>query len=107
MLADGRHGLVDFDCLSLGDPELDVATFIAELDFSNPDNVPVKILNAAFIDGYQEVAGSLNSKLMLAYRIHKYIAKALKAARGVRPDAGDRAMRNLRRARRRLEDDMP
>ncbi len=103
LLADGRLGLVDFDRLSLGDPELDAATFIAELDFSNPAKWPVRDLNAAFIAGYESCAGSLNPDLLLAYRVHKYVAKALKAARAVRPDAKRRALRNLRRAGDRIE----
>jgi len=32
---DGRLGLIDFDRVSLGDPELDITTFQAEVDFES------------------------------------------------------------------------
>ena len=93
-----RLGLVDFDRMSIGDPELDAATFVAEMDYEDPTKVPVKELNREFLDGYQDAAGALDPDLLLSYRLQKHVAKALKAARAVRPDAPQRAMRNLRRA---------
>lgn len=94
-----RLGLVDFDRFCIGDPELDAATFIAEMDFENRKTVPVDDLNRAFLSGYESVAGTLNQPLLRAYRAHKRLSKALKAARAVRPNALERAARNLRRAR--------
>lgn len=98
-LDDGqRLGLIDFDRICLGDPELDVATFVAEVDFEDPGLVPVEALADAFIAGYEQEAGPLCRPLMEVYRAHKRLAKALKAARGVRLDAAGRARRNLDRA---------
>lgn len=98
----GRLGLVDFDRFSLGDPELDAATFVAETDFEDPQAVAVDALNAAFIDRYERVAGPLDRTLLQAYRAHKQLAKALKAARSPDTHASAKAERNLRRALRAL-----
>ncbi len=98
-LEDGdRLGLVDFDRISLGAPELDAATFIAEMDFEDEAKYPVQQINAAFIAGYESLAGDLNRDLLRAYRAHKQFSKALKAARAVRPDGDARAERNLQSA---------
>ena len=91
-------GLVDFDRFCLGDPELDVATFISEMDFENPKKVPIQEINNAFQNGYESLFGPLNTDLLNAYRAHKRLAKALKAARAVRPDYERRPKRNLQRA---------
>ena len=93
-----RLGLVDFDRFSWGDPELDVATFIAEMDFEDQAKYPVEQINRAFIAGYETLAGELRRDLLAAYRAHKQFSKALKAARSVRPDGETRAAKNLKRA---------
>jgi hypothetical protein len=85
-------GLVDFDRICLGDPELDAATFIAEMDFEDRKTVPVDELNGAFLEAYQHTAGKLNLYLLQAYRAHKRLAKALKAARALHVN-GDRKAR--------------
>ena len=103
LLGTVQDSLVDFDRFSLGDPELDVATFISEMDFENPKRVPVEDINRAFRNGYETIAGPLDSRLLNAYRAHKRLAKALKAARAVRPDYERRPERNLRRALECLE----
>lgn len=95
-----RLGLVDFDRFSWGDPELDVATFIAEMDFEDQSKYPVAQINHAFIAGYEAVAGELRRDLLAAYRGHKQFSKALKAARSVRADGDIRAAKNLQRALR-------
>lgn len=75
-LSDGtRPGLVDFDRLSKGDPELDIATFSAELDFEKQLQLPVQRIAHAHLAGYTEVAGALNVHLLVAYRAHKRLAK--------------------------------
>jgi hypothetical protein len=96
-------GLVDFDRHCLGDPELDVATFIAETDFEDRARVDVDAVNAAFVDAYERVAGPLDRRLLAAYRSHKRLAKALKAARAPRPDAAEKAARHVASARRCVE----
>jgi len=44
---DGRLGLVDFDRYALGEPELDIATFLVELETESPRAVPMAELTAA------------------------------------------------------------
>jgi hypothetical protein len=98
-LEDGtRLGLVDFDRVSLGDPELDVAVFLGELDFEVDLQLPAERLGDAFLAGYEAVAGPLDPTLLAAYRCHKRLAKVLRSARALRPDGDLRAERNLGRA---------
>ena len=103
LYSQSRLGLVDFDRFCSGDPELDVATFISEIDFENPKEVPIQEINQAFRDGYESIFGPLNPTLLNAYRAHKRLAKALKAARAVRPDYQRRPKRNVIRALECLE----
>ena len=98
-LADGdRLGLVDFDGLAWGEPELDVATFLAEMDFEDGAQVPVAAINGAFQAGYEAVAGPLNPQLLNAYRAHKRLSKALRNAYAVRSDNDLRVERALEQA---------
>ena len=98
-LVDGENlGLVDFDRYSLGEPEVDVATFISEVDFENPKKMPVQEINVSFQNGYESIAGTLEPKLLKAYRAHKRLAKALKAAKAIRVDSDLRAKRILQRS---------
>lgn len=93
-----RLGLVDFDRFSMGDAELDVATFIAEMDFEDREFVPVEEICAEFVRGYESVYGTLDRALIQNYRSQKRLAKALKAARAVKLDSAAKASRNLRMA---------
>jgi Phosphotransferase enzyme family len=105
-LADGQElGLVDFDRFCLGDPELDVATFIAEMDFERSTRVPVAQLNQAFIEGYESGGVVLCQPVLQAYRAHKRLAKALRSARAIRPDGTQRALQHLARASEALRGD--
>jgi len=98
-LDDGeRLGLVDFDGLAWGDPELDVATFMAELDFEDWETAPVAAINAHFLAGYEAVAGPLDERLLYAYRAHKRLSKALRNAYAVRTDNDMRVERALGQA---------
>lgn len=98
-LIDGtRLGLVDFDGLALGDPELDVATFMAELDFEDWARAPIAAINAHFLAGYQAVAGPLDERLLAAYHAHKRLSKALCNAYAVRTDNDMRVERALGQA---------
>lgn len=94
----GRLGLVDFDRFSLGDPELDVCTFLGELDFEDGLTHGIDVIAEAFIRGYEETAGPLDPALLQAYRSHKRLAKALRSARALRVDGDIRADRHLRAA---------
>jgi Phosphotransferase enzyme family len=88
-------GLVDFDGLALGDPELDVATFQAEVDFETGSERARVGVNTAFQAGYESIAGPLDATLLAAYRAHKRLAKVLRTARAIRPDGDVRAARHL------------
>jgi thiamine kinase-like enzyme len=95
-------GLVDFDRTCLGEPELDATTFIAEMDFEDRQTVPVDELNHAFLEAYQQTAGKLDTDLLKAYRSHKRLAKALKAARFLRVNGDTKARKHLNFAHRAL-----
>jgi hypothetical protein len=88
-LVDGdRLGLIDFDRLALGDPEVDVAAFMAAAA-AEDDGEPVA---EAFARGY----GALDSRRLDYYRRERRVAKALRAASALRPDGAERAARRLR-----------
>ncbi len=89
-------GLVDFDRVSMGHPELDLATFLAEMDYENDPGVPVQEINAAVVAGYVAQNGTLDPALLKVYRAHKRFAKVFKAAKELQPQAGLRVRRNLR-----------
>ena len=98
-LDDGeRLGLLDFEAVTWGDPELDAAVFLAELDFEDDLQLPVDQLEDAYITGAEAIGLSLDHQLLLAYRGHKRLAKALRSARAVRPDGDQRAEAHLGRA---------
>jgi hypothetical protein len=88
---DGPDGLmlVDFDRFGLSDPELDVATFVAETDFES--SCFAGLVGEAFRESF-EARWALNRNLFNAYRVHKHIAKALRTATALRIDASDRAL---------------
>lgn len=90
--------LLDYDSLALGDPELDAATFLADLDVENRERVPVERLGAAFLAGYEATAGPLDPGLLSTYRAARRLEKALRVARAVRPDGDRKAGRRLRLA---------
>jgi hypothetical protein len=90
--------LLDYDSLALGDPELDAATFLADLDFQNRERVPVDRLNAAFLAGYESTAGALDTRRLSTYRTHRRLEKTVRVARSFRPDGDRKAARRLRRA---------
>jgi len=96
-----RLGLADFDDFALGDPELDVATLLVELEFED-GLLSVDELSQAFRAGYEAVAGPLNEELLIAYTAHKRLSKALRSARALRPDGDGRAEQILNRAARGL-----
>jgi aminoglycoside phosphotransferase (APT) family kinase protein len=95
-LRDGeRLGLVDFDRYALGEPELDLATFLAELDFEDRRRCDVAGVERAFLGGYAQRGPAPNPRRIAAYRAHKHLSKALKAARAVRADGDRKAQRHL------------
>jgi len=91
-------GLVDFDRVAWGDPELDLAVFLAELDYEHGLLHRAEQIETALVAGYEHVAGALDPSLIQVYRAHKRLGKALRAARSLRPDGDQRATDHLRRA---------
>lgn len=103
-LADrARLGLLDFDRLSVGDPEIDAGVFLGDLEADGSLEHSVAETGRAFLAGYEEVAGTLDPGLVLAYQVQQQFSAVLRAARSVRPDGDDRAERKLRRAIRALD----
>lgn len=98
LASDSRLALVDFDRFALGDPELDVATFLGELDFEGDLGARVEDLAQSFVSGYEAVHGPLRWPLLAAYRAQKRLAKALRSARSLHVDGDRRALRHLARA---------
>jgi hypothetical protein len=90
--------LVDFDRFGLGDPELDVATFLTEWDFESGSMIPG--VGEAYRGGYAQSV-TINDQLVEAYRVHKYIAKAMRTMTAIRPNAADRALEILEDAAKR------
>ncbi len=99
---DPRLGLVDFDRAAMGDPELDVATFLAEVDYEDP-RAPLGQICDAYRAGYESAAGPLDSAILDGYRAHKHLSKAARAVRSARPDGTNRAERALTRGLRLLD----
>jgi len=98
-LDDGqRLGLVDFDRFSLGDRELDVATFLTELEWEGTVSSKFSQLKEAFLSTYESMTGPLIPTLLWAYRAHKYLARACKASQRISPDGEDRASNALQKA---------
>lgn len=95
LMSGTRLGLVDFDRFSLGDPELDVATFMAEVDFMKSTLIPTDSLNRAFVEGYEDRYGELDPARLRLYRAHKRFAKVQRTACSVNPDAPTRAVRHM------------
>jgi hypothetical protein len=89
----GEQGcsLVDFDRCGSGDAELDVATFVAEVDFVNASRHDVARINEGFVRGFESRAGRLDPLRFGLYRAHKHVAKALRLARSVRVDGVSKA----------------
>lgn len=83
--------LVDFDRCSMGDAELDIATFLAQWDYEAARlGEPV---NCAFMANIH----SVDRVRTAFYRAHKHLAKACKASRSIHASAQARVQRNLQR----------
>jgi hypothetical protein len=93
--AGDRLGLVDFDRFALGDPELDIAVLLAEIE--DESRAPAG-LDRSVVEGYEAAAGPLDRRLLVAYRAAGRLATARRYARAVRPDGPRRAERALAQA---------
>ncbi len=89
-------GLIDFDRFALGDPEFDLATFVAELDTERALHQPVAAIEAAWIEGFESTGPRIDTGLAWLYRIHKRLSKVTRTAWAIRPDAARRADQHLR-----------
>jgi hypothetical protein len=95
-LMDGpRLGLIDFDRFALGEPEFDLATFVAELDTERGLCQPVAAIEQAMIDGYAAGGITIDRRRAALYRAHKRLSKVMRTAWAVRPNAQERAGRLL------------
>jgi Phosphotransferase enzyme family len=95
-LLDGdRLGLVDFDRFAVGEPELDLATFVAELRSERRLTVDLDVIEASLCAGYESTGVPVDPAVLAWYRAHKLLAKVTRAAWSVRPDGDDRAARHL------------
>ncbi len=91
-LIDGESiGMFDFDRFGSGDPEMDAATFIHDLEFFRSAVVPFDRLLKSFLEGYEAIARPLRWPLVTAYRAHARLGKSLRAAQAVRPHGDERA----------------
>src|SRR5262249_45171086 len=107
-LDDGeRLGLVDFDDVSLGDPERDAACFMVQCEAEYGLHGSMVQVAKAFLAGYESIAGPLDRALLHTYMAHKWLLKALKAVCTLRPDGDTRAERHLTRAQQCLRCGMP
>lgn len=90
-------GLVDFDRFSLGDPELDAATFLAELESEKSRQCSVEAVRTAMSRGYADADRPLDEARVDYYLLHKRLSKVTRTAWAVRPDRAERTDDRLRR----------
>lgn len=91
----GRLGLIDFDRFALGEPELDLATFLAELDTEAARLLPMAEIEVAAVAGFEDSGVPLDPARLALYRAHKRLAKVTRTACSLRPDGDERAARRL------------
>ncbi len=87
--------LVDFDRASMGHPELDIATFLAQWDFEpSAHSTGIK---RCFIDAYISACSTpVNPEVVCFYRAHKHLSKAYNACKQFgRPGSDARISRRL------------
>lgn len=91
-LLDGRDlGLIDFDRFALGEPELDVATYVAELETERGILRGADVHEAAMLEGFSAAGVPLDPRRVWLHRQHKRIAKITRTAMALRPDGPERA----------------
>ncbi|RYU10646.1 phosphotransferase [Nocardioides iriomotensis] len=92
----GRLGLVDFDRYAWGEPEFDLATFVAELRASaSSRGVASEQLEDAVLDSFRAVAGEVDAERLALYTMHRRLTRVVQTACELRPDAEERAARRL------------
>jgi aminoglycoside phosphotransferase len=91
----GRLGLVDFDRFALGEPEFDLATFLAEAAAESALRGVADEVTTHVVAGFTEVAGAPDPARLALYTLHKRVAKVARTATALRPDAEERAGREV------------
>jgi hypothetical protein len=86
---------------------LDAGVMLADLDALDDPAVPAARLGLGLLDGYRAAGIALREPLVQAYRAHRQLAKALRAAQSIRPDGDRRASKAAVRADRILRDGVP
>jgi hypothetical protein len=94
-------GLVDFDRFSWGDPELDLATFVTAIEFEQGPQRAEELMAHA-VRGFEAVARPMDLERLAAYRLHKHVAKAYRAAVALHPESDGKAIRILEETERRF-----
>lgn len=90
-----RLGLLDFDRCSVGEPEHDVASFLAQIDSAHSKRYDVAGVAEAFLAGYEQTYGPLDRGRLSRYRSLRRLGKAVRSGRSLRPDGDRRAERAL------------
>lgn len=98
----GRLGLVDFDRYALGEPEFDLATFFVELRAEPSLSSWAPDIEQAVLGAFSAVAGEPDHDRIQVYALHKELSRLARFATALRPDAGERAARHLRKLRKPL-----
>ncbi len=93
-------GLLDFDRCALGDPEHDVACFLAHVEAINHPGLDAAGVESAFATGYQDAYGPLDADRLARYRTLRRLGRVVRYARSLRLDGADRAARALAAAER-------
>lgn len=95
-LDDGESlGLIDFDRFSIGEPEYDLATFLAELDTERRLQTPVAAIESALIEGFAAAGTPIDAARIGLYRVYKHVSTMKRRAIALRTDAAARAERHL------------
>lgn len=72
-------GLLDFEDVSLGHPERDLAFFTVQLESEYGTELDYATLNAHLIEGYKSIGSQPNERLINIYAANKWFSKASKA----------------------------
>lgn len=91
----GQLGLVDFDRYALGEPELDLATLLVELENETTRVVPMASIEDALVEGFADAGAPVDIARLALYQVHKRLANVTRTAISMRPDGDERAARRL------------
>jgi hypothetical protein len=82
---------------ALGEPELDVATFLVELESESPRAVGMAELEVAAAAGFRAAGRRLDPHRLALWTAHKRLAKVARTAAALRPNAEARSLAHLDR----------